>query len=134
MDVTGNKTITGSLISGTQRASFFTQLDWVKEQCLEKLGFEPYPGTLNLKITPDQIPIADAIRQSAMLELLPPEDNYCPAQILPGVMGEMNVAIVIPHESTRVHDVDILEVIAPVHLRKLLTLQDGDSVTINIRL
>ena len=132
MSVARNRTITGKVVTGKQQASFFTQLDWTKEQCLEKLGFEPYPGTLNLKITPDQMPVAEYVRQSAVLELVPPDDDYCSAQIFPGVMGEIDVAIVLLPESARVHEVDILEVIAPVHLRKSLTLQDGDSVIISI--
>jgi CTP-dependent riboflavin kinase len=132
MVVERNRTITGKVVTGTQQAAFFTQLGWVKEQCLNKLGFEPYPGTLNLKITPDQMLVSECVRQSAVLKLVPPDDDYCPALIFPGVMGEMDVAIVIPHESARVHELDILEVIAPVHLRKSLALQDGDSIIISI--
>ena len=48
-------TLTGKIVSGARQAAFFTQLDWVLEQCRQKLGFKPYPGTLNLEIaSPDE--------------------------------------------------------------------------------
>jgi CTP-dependent riboflavin kinase len=45
--------ITGKIVSGIQQGAFFTQLAWVQEQCLIKLGFKLFPGTLNLEI-PDE--------------------------------------------------------------------------------
>ena len=46
----GHLEITGKIVSGIKQGAYFTQLDWVQEQCLMKLGFRPFPGTLNLEI------------------------------------------------------------------------------------
>ena len=43
----------GKIISGLQKAAFFVQLDWVQEQCNQKIGFKPFPGTLNVEV-PDE--------------------------------------------------------------------------------
>ena len=43
--------IAGKIICGVKQGKFFTQLKWFQEQCHEKLGFKPYPGTLNLEIS-----------------------------------------------------------------------------------
>ena len=44
---------TGRVVSGARRAAGFTQLDWVQDQCWEKLGFRPFPGTLNVEVVAD---------------------------------------------------------------------------------
>ena len=36
--------IRGKILSGAKEAAFFTQLDWVKEQCLDKLGLRMEGG------------------------------------------------------------------------------------------
>lgn len=41
--------VKGKVVSGVGRDSWFMGLDWVKQQICEKLGFEAYKGTLNLK-------------------------------------------------------------------------------------
>ena len=43
-------TIIGTIHSGAGKGAFFMQLDWVVRQCELKLGFVPYPGTLNLRV------------------------------------------------------------------------------------
>ena len=50
----GHWVLTGEIVSGAREAVFFTQLDWVQEQCKTKLGFKPYPGTLNLEINKEK--------------------------------------------------------------------------------
>ena len=57
-----NRVLTGKIVSGIKQGTFFTQLDWVQEQCLEKLGFKPYPGTLNLEIAHENMAIIEALK------------------------------------------------------------------------
>jgi len=38
-----HRKISGKIVSGVNQGTFFTQLDWIQEQCLEKLGFKPFP-------------------------------------------------------------------------------------------
>jgi len=57
-----NRIITGKIISGIKKGAFFTQLDWVQEQCLEKLGFKPFPGTLNLEIPDESAKTIEALQ------------------------------------------------------------------------
>ena len=62
----------GRVVSGAKKAAFFTQLDWVLEQCSEKLGFEPFPGTLNIEILPESLLDAESIQEEKGIELVPP--------------------------------------------------------------
>ena len=43
-------TIRGRITEGLKEASFFTNLPWVREQFIIKMGIDPYPGTLNLEV------------------------------------------------------------------------------------
>src|SRR5919197_1426942 len=44
----------GIVISGMGEGAYYMSLDGYKKQFREKLGYEPYPGTLNIKLQ-DQI-------------------------------------------------------------------------------
>lgn len=130
-----NITITGRIVSGVKKAAFFTQLDWVQEQCQKKLGFKPFPGTLNLEITQDTIPIVEALRQGEGLELVPPAADFCSGHVYPvSVMG-VSGAIVMPAEEVRAHGKNIIEILAPISLKEALDVKDGDEImlTFNVR-
>lgn len=42
--------MSGVIVSGAVQAAYFTGLEWVQEQCGEKLHFFPYAGTLNIRV------------------------------------------------------------------------------------
>lgn len=37
-------TISGSIQSGIGKGGYFTSVDWVVQQCRDKLGYAPFPG------------------------------------------------------------------------------------------
>jgi CTP-dependent riboflavin kinase len=126
--MSGKLTVTGKIISGEKKGAFFTQLDWVQNQCQEKLGFKPFPGTLNLEIKAAKIPDIEALLKKHGLELMPPDSNFCTGHVYPvNIMG-VSGAIVAPAEDVRVHDKNILELIAPICLKEALDVDDGDEI------
>jgi CTP-dependent riboflavin kinase len=42
------KQIRGRVVSGEGRGRHFSRLAWARRQFIDKLGIDPYPGTLNL--------------------------------------------------------------------------------------
>jgi CTP-dependent riboflavin kinase len=123
-----NVTITGKIVSGVKKGAFFTQLDWVQEQCQKKLGFKPFPGTLNLEIQEKTIPIVETLRQGEGIELVPPEAGFCTGHVYPvSVMG-VSGALVAPAEDVGVHGKNIIEIIAPISLKEALDVKDGDEI------
>ena len=133
------RVIKGRVVSGAKKAAFFTQLDWVLEQCLEKLGFKPFPGTLNIEILPESLLDTESIPGKKGIELIPPEQNgpidstFCTAQVLPVSIKGIDGAIIIPEEKEKIHDKNIIEAIAPVNLKDALNIDDGDTVTFTIK-
>ena len=121
------------VVSGAKKAAFFTQLDWVLEQCSEKLGFKPFPGTLNIEILPESLPNVESIQEEKGIELVPADSAFCTAQVLPVLIEEIDAAIIIPAEKVRVHGKNIIEAIAPMSLKDALNIDDGDTVTLIIK-
>ncbi|MDY6972583.1 MAG: DUF120 domain-containing protein [Thermodesulfobacteriota bacterium] len=124
--------LTGEVVTGAKKAAYFTQLNWVQEQCMEKLGFEPYPGTLNLDITGDDLPVIEELQKEEGVMLIPTDPEFCTARALPVVVGAVKGAIIIPAENVKVHGSNIVEIMAPVNLRDALKVNDGNSLTLVI--
>ena len=74
--------IRGRIRSGAGRGAFFTQLDWVREQCLAKLGFSPYAGTLNIEVNTRDLPLVEEIQKEQGVELIPPGPEFCKGRAL----------------------------------------------------
>ena len=124
--------ISGKIVGGAKQGAFFTQLDWVREQCLEKLGFAPWPGTLNLEIAVDQVVVIEDLKVKEGMELVSPDSNYCSGYVLPVSIEGLPAAIVIPAEDVRVHAKNIIEILSPEMLKESLGVKDGDWVTLTI--
>jgi len=123
----------GRVVSGAREAAFFTQLDWVQEQCESKLGFKPYPGTLNLEIGEEGSSVLGALKGEEGFTLIPPDPKFCIAQALPLSVGTVHGAIIIPSDDVNIHGKNIVEVMAPVRLKDALGVKDGDSVALVIQ-
>jgi CTP-dependent riboflavin kinase len=124
--------LTGIIVSGTGKAALFTQLDWVVEQCLEKLGFIPSPGTLNIDISPQDIARLEDCLSGEVIELQPPGPESCSARIIPAALEDIQAAIIIPDAQVRVHGDTIIELLAPVRVKEALKKKDGDRVTVTM--
>ncbi|MDG5818837.1 CTP-dependent riboflavin kinase [Natronococcus sp. A-GB7] len=129
----------GTVTSGMGEGRHYISLSGYKRQFAERLGYEPFPGTLNVDLREDSVR-----RRSAMASLEPvsidgweDEDRtYGPAVCHPAIVetadGERyEEAHIIAPERTH-HDEDQLEVIAPEKLREEIDLEDGDRVTVTV--
>ena len=135
----GHVELTGTVTGGMGEGRHYISLPGYMEQFRERLGYEPFPGTLNLDLTDE------SVRRRSALESLDPvhidgweddERTYGPAVCYPAAVettdGDVYEAThVIAPERTH-HDEDQLEVIAPEKLRDALDLADDDHVTIHV--
>lgn len=127
-----SRALVGKVVSGSRRAAYFTQLGWVQEQCMEKLGFRPYPGTLNLEVPEEGLASIGALQKEKGIELIPEDSKFCTARAMPVRIGSVRGAIIIPAEDVRIHGNTIIEVMAPLRLKDALHVEDGDSVTVTL--
>ncbi len=128
----GHWEITGKIVSGIKQGAYFTQLAWVQEQCLMKLGFNPFPGTLNLEIPEESVTTIDYLTSQHGIELVPPDPNFCSGYVLPVAVGGVSGASVAPADEVRVHRKNIMEIISQVRLKDALEVDDGDRVTLTL--
>lgn len=131
--ITEDVTITGRVRSGAQKAASFTCLEWVESQCMEKFGFKPYPGTLNIEVLPESMLALKRIESQTETELIPPDPSFCSAKVIAARIGSIRGAIVMPSEDVRIHDEYTLEIIAPLRIRDALALEDGDEVKLAVK-
>ena len=130
--MTDQSKISGKISGGAGRGAFFTQLDWVRAQCLEKLGFVPWPGTLNLEIQMKDVVLVEKLRLKNGIELISPDENFCSGYVVPVSLEGTSAAIVIPADDVRVHPKNIVEIIASQCLKEILGVKDGDTITLTI--
>ena len=123
-------TIKGKVISGSGRGKHFVNLPWVKKQINTKLGFNPYLGTLNLRLSNERDTIG---LRNAKGIIIKPEIGYYEGKCFRAlVMKKIEGSVVLPIVPD--YPSDLLEIIAPTNLRKALGLTDGMTVKVTIRL
>jgi riboflavin kinase len=131
-------TLRGWVTSGMGEGRHYISLPGYMEQFRERLGYEPFPGTLNVNLD------ERSIRDRAALETLEAvpidgwedEDRtYGPAVCYPARVetdaAAYDGAHIIAPERTH-YDEDQLELIAAEKLRDTLGLDDGDAVTVTV--
>ena len=123
-------TLTGKIVGGVKQGAYFTRLDWFQEQCLKNLGFRPYPGTLNLEISTDDISKIEALEKQNGVEFIPPDSTFCSGKAYPITVEGVGGAVIMPAKEVRVHGKNIVEVIAPLKLKETLNATDGDTITL----
>jgi riboflavin kinase len=121
-------TLNGKVFSGRGTGSFFVNLPWAKKQFKEKLGFNPYPGTLNLQL--ESRTDTDILWTAEGIKIEPQESFHSGRCFKALVMKKVWGAIVLPDVQGYPHD--LLEILAPVNLRKRLELKDGMEVDVTV--
>lgn len=124
--------VKGKVFSGSGEGTKFIKLPWVKKQINEKLGFVPYSGTLNIKLSDGNISLKKLLTKTKAIEISPAK-GFCRGRCFLGYfMDNLKCAIVIPEIGN--YPEGTIEVIAPINLREKFRLKDGDVVKINIML
>jgi len=126
--------IRGKIISGAKEAAFFTQLDWVKEQCLDKLGFTPYPGTVNIEILAEDLATLTRIKKETGIRLIPPDPQFCEGRTLRASIKSVDGCVFIPPQDVNIHKPNIIEFMAPVMVKSALGVEDGDFLTVSVEI
>lgn len=120
--------ISGIIHSGAGKGAYFTQVDWVVRQCQKNLGYQPFPGTLNVRIKDGDLSRLDPFLEPSDFMLVPDDPNFCAARVKKILLNGIPSAVVIPGDDVRIHEDRILEVISSCALKKTLDLKDGDLV------
>ncbi len=127
--------IKGVVFTGLGEGAYYVTREGYRRQFVEKLGFEPYPGTLNLRIVD-----ADSLRARRELDYYPGIEirgftaegrTFGAGKCFRALVNdEVEAAVVIAYRSH--YGPSVLELISPVYLRGRLGLKDGDEVKVKV--
>jgi riboflavin kinase len=121
--------LSGTVFSGGGEGKKFLALPWVTQQIKEKLGFTPYPGTLNVKLSAESMKHRNLLEKAHSIKVCPAE-GYCKGLLIEAFIGNLECAIVVPDVAG--YPKNVLEIIAAVNLREVLQLEDGSEVTVTV--
>ena len=136
--VSERRKLEGIIFSDLGAAAGFMALDWVQRALQQRLGFAPFPATLNLrpKAREDALAWERAQRELKGVDLLPPNSDFCNAHIF---LVEISGAAATPAESVKGavllprvanYPKDKIEVVASVRIKDRLGVRDGDQLTL----
>jgi len=134
----GSIDLRGSVTGGMGEGRHYISLPGYMEQFRERLGYEPFPGTLNVDLTAESVRTRAAL---SAIEAVPidawedEERTYGPASCYRATVeadgGTFEEAHAIVPDRTH-HDETQLELIAPAKLRDELALEDDDEIGIRV--
>ena len=132
-------TLEGRVVSGMGEGAYYMSLEGYRKQFREKLGYEPFPGTLNLKLS-DPISMhsrrdlsthpsifiegfSDKLRTYGWVRCYPAEIND----------GLVENAALLILERTH-YDDSTIEIIAPISIKENAKIKNGDRISISARI
>ncbi|UCD14682.1 MAG: DUF120 domain-containing protein [Thermoplasmatales archaeon] len=124
----------GKIVSGMGEGKYYTEQRGYVDQFKEKLGFAPYPGTLNVEIEyveRNKLRLLKNYGGIAIDEFKTKNRTFGSVLCFNAKINNCIGVIVLPKRS---HYSNILEFISPHYLREKLHLKDGDEVEIVIYL
>jgi riboflavin kinase len=131
-------TLRGTVTGGMGEGRHYITLSGYAEQFRERLGYEPFPGTLNVNLTEESVRRRGEMAgiDAVPIDAWESDERTYGAATCYGVAlvadGERyeTVHAIVPDRTH--HDDDQLELIAPDRLRDALELADGDEVAVEV--
>ncbi len=121
--------VEGTVFSGKGEGKRFVALPWVSGQIEEKMGFLPYPGTLNIKLSEQLQPLRVKL-EAAEGFAIKPEVGFFTGKIFPAMIDQLKCAVVIPQVPD--YPKNVLEIVAQENLREKLKIKDGSHLKVEV--
>lgn len=128
-------TFEGVVFTGLGEGAYYVTRDSYRKQFIEKLGFDPYPGTLNLKLVTDyDVKTYSELKAYPAIEVEGFKNEtrtfgsvLCYPAIIENKIKGAVISALRSHYNT-----SVVEIISPFCLRKALELKDGHKVKIEV--
>lgn len=126
----------GRVFTGLGEGAYYVQIPHYLMEFERKLGFKPYPGTLNLQLfRRDDLLKRMILEKAADIVIKGFRDGrraYGGARCIRAELNGEDVALIFIERTH--YSKDVLEVISPICLREKLKLSDGDKVVVKVKL
>ncbi len=126
--------LTGAVKAGLGEGRYYLSRPGYVSQFKAKLGWEPFPGTLNLDLGDGEAAKLELLRRNPVhtIDAFAAEGRtFGAVSCFPATVGGHACAAILPH---RTHYTTTLELIAPVRLRDAIPCQDGQRLAVAVDL
>lgn len=126
--------LTGRVTSGFGEGKYYVKQEKYQKQFKEKLDFEPYPGTLDLKLDKKSVKLKEKLQNFQGIRVKgfdTDERSFGEVRCFSAkVMGE-KAAVVLPTRTH--HEESVVEIISSVKIREKYELEDGDEIKVEVK-
>jgi riboflavin kinase len=121
--------VKGKIAAGLGEGQYYISREGYRNQLIQKLGIDPFPGTLNLLTSGSSKEDEVNEVKSIKIEGFKDENRTFGGCIcFPAQISGIKCAIIKPERTS--YPPNLIEIIAPVNLRNALKLSDGDEVVV----
>jgi riboflavin kinase len=125
--------LSGTIVSGLGEGRYYLSIRGYTKQFEERLGFKPYPGTLNIKL--DEESAATRVRLNNLSSIYissfkTSNRTYGGIKCYLASIGGINGAVVVPDRSH--YKNDVIETVARVSIKETLKKENGDFIEVVI--
>ena len=124
--------IEGEVISGLFQGAYYISKEGYQRQIKHKLGFEAFPGTLNMRIKEEEYDKRQRLERGPSFRLKGFKDGeraFGAAKVYPCIINDEEEGALIVAERS-IHDYSVMEIISPHYLRRKMELADGDKIKV----
>jgi len=135
MGGSGELVFEGVVFSGMFQGRYYISQPGYRDQILTGLGFDPFPGTLNVRLRGEYLDgrrVLDGWPAVTIEGFRSDERAFGGARCYPLLVNETVDGALIVADRTG-YDLSVMEVIAFLNLREELGLEDGDVVTLTFQ-
>ena len=119
--------IHGKVSTGMGEGQYYLSREGYRSQFRKKLGFVPFPGTLNIKLDKPFVPSIEPIK---IMGFSDEGKTFGGCLCYRIKINGIKAAIVRPDRSS--YPSDLIEIIAPISIRDSLGLSEGDEVEVTL--
>lgn len=119
----------GIIVRGLGEGTYFTSMQHYQNEIKEKLGFKAYPGTLNLKVNKKQIDLLKKINSIKIDGFKSNNKTFGGVNCFKAKIDNIIGSIIIPDLTKHKN---IIEFIAPVHLKSEIKIKDGAKIKVEL--
>jgi len=133
-EISDQVTLHGVVSEGIGEGRYYVCQAGYMTQFEEKLGFKPFEGTLNIVIDREDLGKLDIIRSApgeSIKGFTQDGRTFGEAVAHKSKIKSIDCAIVIPE---RTHHDNIVEIVCQYHLRRTLSIGNGDRVEIKVKI
>lgn len=133
-ELTDHVNLQGAVRTGMGQGGYYICQKPYMDQFEKKLGFRPYEGTLNVEVDKTDLGKLDLVRNSGgcVIDGFTADGRtFGRVTAYKAKIRNIECAIVIPERS---HYTNIIEIVCQYHLRRTLSLSDGERLEVKVEI